>query len=69
MTLENTNNLEQLLRLELKLQTEHTKGDEKKYDKKRDIITGFKEIGLDLILMCLLCVSSPYMMKHGVSSF
>jgi hypothetical protein len=47
MTLENINNTEQLLRLGLKLQPEHTTGDEKKYNVQQDILTGFKKIGID----------------------
>jgi hypothetical protein len=47
MTLEKINNVEQLLRLGLKLQTEHTAGDEKKYSMKPGILTGFQKIGID----------------------
>lgn len=47
MTLENISNIEQPLRLGLKLQSEHTKDDEKKYNVQQDILTGFKKIGID----------------------
>jgi len=47
MPLENANNIEQILRLGLKLQTGHTAGGEKKCNMQQDILTGFKKIGID----------------------
>jgi len=47
MTLKNINYIVQLLRIGLKLQPEHTTGDEKRYNMQEDILTGFKRIRID----------------------